>query len=70
LTRGIARPASARARSAARMTRAKRFWTFSKQSSTVTRAKGASEMKCERTDIRAHTANVKPAGRDSTAAHS
>jgi hypothetical protein len=47
LTSGIARPASARARSAAKMQRAKRFWTFSKQSSTVTRAKAASGMKCE-----------------------
>jgi hypothetical protein len=53
------RLASWRARSAPRTTRAKRFGTFSKQSSTVTRAKVASGAKCEGPDIKAEAAKVK-----------
>ncbi len=48
LMSGTDRPASCLARSAARITSAKRLGTFSKQSSTVTRANRASKAKCER----------------------
>jgi len=45
--RGVARPASWRARSAPRITKANRLGTLSKQSSTVTRANLASRARCE-----------------------